>query len=394
MSKFFHLRDMVGSIKEWLCQNLSRVTSTGVFLPEIDGLRFIAILAVVLHHMVGQFLLFSHRIAEPFSWTEAAKLSPIVEILEKGDLGVKLFFVISGFILCYPFAKAYCGRGTSPELSKYFLRRISRLEPPFIIALCLVSLLRLLTGSFPEWQRFVASLFYSHSFIYGETSRISMVLWSLEVEVQFYCIAPLIARVFLIPNATLRRLLLVLAVISASFFSSAFVAQWGIRWQLSLGNFLQYFLAGFILVEIYLSADGWGERGWWWDGGALIAGGLILAGGTTGLPFLILAFYIGLLRGRVGYFLLSHRAITITGGMCYTIYMYHVFLMSIFCRLLPQSGFVGMPLAPAFFLFAVLCGFFVLAGSAVPFILFERPCMVREWYKKPLRSLFPFLSKK
>ena len=51
--------------------------------------------------------------------------------------GVELFFIISGFILGLPFAKQYLAGGKQVRLGAYFLRRLTRLEPPYILILCI-----------------------------------------------------------------------------------------------------------------------------------------------------------------------------------------------------------------------------------------------------------------
>ncbi len=52
------------------------------------------------------------------------------------DLGVKVFFAISGFVLALPFLKYYLGISDKKvQLKSYFIRRLTRLEPPFIITL-------------------------------------------------------------------------------------------------------------------------------------------------------------------------------------------------------------------------------------------------------------------
>ena len=56
----------------------------------------------------------------------------------EGGYGVSIFFMISGFILSLPFAKAHFNKNPGKKnisLKRYYLRRLIRLEPPYIIAL-------------------------------------------------------------------------------------------------------------------------------------------------------------------------------------------------------------------------------------------------------------------
>jgi peptidoglycan/LPS O-acetylase OafA/YrhL len=78
--------------------SLRRVTSGRAFIPQIDGLRFIAIMSVVLFHFISS--LRRNTIApSPFAGQEE-----LFGVLSKR--GVELFFCISGFILSTPFADA------------------------------------------------------------------------------------------------------------------------------------------------------------------------------------------------------------------------------------------------------------------------------------------------
>lgn len=78
--------------------HLRRRTTSGHWLPEIDGLRFIAILSVLLFHLQGQFdHHYSLSIGPPFALA--------VRAFGFGNRGVQLFFAISGFILALPFAR-------------------------------------------------------------------------------------------------------------------------------------------------------------------------------------------------------------------------------------------------------------------------------------------------
>src|ERR1700679_2638582 len=111
---------------------LRRRTTSGEWLPEIDGLRFVAIASVLLFLMQGQL---EHHYAlaihPPFTGFARA--------VDFGNRGVPLFFVISGFILALPFARHHPLAAPAPSLRKYFLRRLTRLEPPYLLNLALVA---------------------------------------------------------------------------------------------------------------------------------------------------------------------------------------------------------------------------------------------------------------
>ena len=100
-----------------------RITSSGLYIPEIDGLRFLAISWIFLFH-------FNDYLATARHFNEASLLQTF---FYNGYRGVELFFVISGFILSLPFAKYYLANGKKIRLKNYFLRRITRLEPPYFI---------------------------------------------------------------------------------------------------------------------------------------------------------------------------------------------------------------------------------------------------------------------
>src|SRR5664279_84410 len=103
-----------------IINKFTRVTSTGSYLPEIDGLRFLAISWVFLYHLNDYLIKNYHGNGVKIFQT----------VLGNGHLGVELFFVISGFVLSLPFAKYYFKQEKKVHLRQYFMRRLTRLEPP------------------------------------------------------------------------------------------------------------------------------------------------------------------------------------------------------------------------------------------------------------------------
>src|ERR1700733_6334081 len=123
----------IQSTYKGLIARLSRIQGSSHLVPELEGLRFVAICSVFLTHLNGYLLA---KDTEP--WAIAAQGSWIDLALRQGGLGVQLFFVISGFVLAPPFARMRLGLGPKVKLGPYFLRRLTRLEPPYL--LCLISL--------------------------------------------------------------------------------------------------------------------------------------------------------------------------------------------------------------------------------------------------------------
>src|SRR5215470_18103006 len=173
---------------------LSRVTTSTTYVPQIDGLRFLAILPVVLYHAGVR--------GERFYQNPSGAEVVMAQYLPHGSLGVSLFFFISGYIIAFPFLS-----GRPPSLKHFFLRRITRLEPPYIIvmlacfAVLSVGIAPVEAPNFnftqaPFWQSLVASLTYSHSLVFGQHPRLNPPTWSLEREIQFYILAPLILYIY------------------------------------------------------------------------------------------------------------------------------------------------------------------------------------------------------
>jgi peptidoglycan/LPS O-acetylase OafA/YrhL len=96
-------------------------------LVSIDFLRGSAAVAVVLHHVIN--------------WREVPD-SPVVgavhAVLHRGDLGVPLFFVISGFCIHMRWARRHARNGERRlDFVDFWRRRIRRLYPPYLVMLCL-----------------------------------------------------------------------------------------------------------------------------------------------------------------------------------------------------------------------------------------------------------------
>lgn len=114
---------------DWL-RHLRRRTTSGRFIAEVDGLRFIAIALVVFFH-VHDYLFTKFRLPAGNVGSEDL----LDRIAATGHYGVHLFFIISGFVLALPFAAHQLSDRPAVKLRAYFVRRLTRLEPPYILAM-------------------------------------------------------------------------------------------------------------------------------------------------------------------------------------------------------------------------------------------------------------------
>jgi len=353
-----------------IVEHFRRVTNSGAFVPEIDGLRFVAIASVIAFHLYGQLVRYY-----------GVHLSSVpTTLLHNGDRGVRLFFVISGFVLARPFAAHWLQASAAVDLKRYFGRRLTRLEPPYILNLVICAALMIALNHVALAAvvlHLLASLLYLHTAVYGMMSTINPVAWSLEIEVQFYLLMPLLALVFAIRSVWIRRCALLLAMLLIELIQ--------IRWfhtarsHGTVAYYLQFFLAGLFLADLHLLRKSNGKS-WWWDAISLAGWPLVFAladpVSQLVLPFLMLALYWAAFHGPITNRLVSLPLVTIIGGMCYTIYLFHFLLIAFATRIL---GHARPPLVVTFVslaLIATVCPLY--------FLLIERPCMDRDWPRKLL----------
>ncbi|MEQ1651451.1 MAG: acyltransferase family protein [Hyphomicrobium sp.] len=179
------------------------------YLPFVDGLRAVAILAVVAYHALP--------------WA-----------LPGGFAGVDVFFVISGFLITR-FIAAEIADGTF-SLARFYVRRARRLMPAALVCFVIVTALSafvLLPDTYWFFGRslLAAILMYANVFFYNTGGYFSapslekplLHTWSLSVEDQFYLTWPLLL-LFLWPRVSRRTLWFIGAgMLAASFAYSEYM---------------------------------------------------------------------------------------------------------------------------------------------------------------------------
>jgi peptidoglycan/LPS O-acetylase OafA/YrhL len=213
------------------------------YRPEIDGLRAIAVIAVILYH--AQITILGYQ---PF---------------KGGFIGVDIFFVISGYLITSIILKELVTTG-SFSFKHFYQRRIRRILPALLFVM-LVSLpfawMYLLPSSFVDFSKSILySLGFSSNFYfhysgqqYGAESGLLkpfLHTWSLSVEEQFYILFPI---VLLITFKYFRKYLIHILILG--FVISLGLAEWGSKnhpsfnfyvlptrgWELLAGSILAYF---------------------------------------------------------------------------------------------------------------------------------------------------------
>ena len=185
------------------------------YRPEIDGLRAVSVISVVLYH--AKLTFFGYQ---PF---------------KGGFIGVDIFFVISGYLITSIILKELIITG-SFSFKYFYERRIRRILPALLFVM-LASLpfawIYLLPSSFIDLLKsIIYSLGFSSNFYFhysdtqyaAESGLLKPFLhtWSLSVEEQYYILFPLI---FLISFKYFRKYLIYILILG--FIISLTLADWG-----------------------------------------------------------------------------------------------------------------------------------------------------------------------
>ncbi|MEP6729796.1 MAG: acyltransferase [bacterium] len=147
-------------------------------IPSLDGLRAISIIAVIAGHLVG---------TRNFpAWTAPVLAAPQLNI---AFLGVRVFFVISGFLI----TGLLCGeleRNGRISLSRFYMRRTLRIIPAYLAFVAVIAILVAMGLVVVAPHDFAYALTYTMNYAPSRGWALGH-LWSLALEEQFYLIWPL-----------------------------------------------------------------------------------------------------------------------------------------------------------------------------------------------------------
>jgi peptidoglycan/LPS O-acetylase OafA/YrhL len=208
-------------------------------LDVLDGLRGVAVLLVLWYHVWEISWL-----PAPFAWLQF--------VPETGFVGVHLFFFLSGFVIVYPFVRAAASGRPQPGWANFAWRRFIKIFPSYALSIAIAFAL-----GYAQKQpgtnatAVVTHLLFVHTWFPDGYGAINGVLWTLAVEVEFYCCFPLIWPAFKRwPYATAA------AMIALAYAWRAWLAHCCLtgvfdQWEENLPGYLDIFAIGMLCAYLF-----------------------------------------------------------------------------------------------------------------------------------------------
>lgn len=259
------------------------------FLPSVEFSRGLAALSVAWFHLTNTY---------PESWVRSSG--------HYGFLGVEAFFVISGFIIPYSLLVS------DYKVARFWLfmaRRMTRLEPPYLLSIAVVVLLAYLSslapdfhGAKPSFSAVQIAAHFLYMIPFTENKWVNVVYWTLAYEFVFYIFAGLTYPLLVIRVGFLKQIAFVVFFCFAAFILGAL--------------FPLLFLLGIISFRYFVQID---------EVSSYMASTAILGftiGYVAGIPclFVVIATSGFLVFVRVP----QARMISFLGSISYSLYLLHV----------------------------------------------------------------------
>ena len=226
---------------------------SGKHISVLDSLRAFAAISVCLFHFVC-------------TTTGYISTKEILEFFSIGKYGVQLFFVISGFVI--PWAM-YIAKYQISDFFIFFIKRFSRLEPPYIASLVTMLVIIYARSIFiqpsnaqlhPSVNQVLLHFGYLIPF-FSNYKWLNDVYWTLAIEFQYYLFIALVFPVITKPNLLIRIAFYTLCIATSFTTKSTFLPYWmpffglGIVLFLKLSNLIskhEYFVVTGLLTSFCL----------------------------------------------------------------------------------------------------------------------------------------------
>lgn len=226
--------------------------ATAERVASLTGVRAVAALLVVLTHAAYT--------------TGKYPQGYLGLVYSRMEIGVPIFFVLSGFLLFRPWVQAAAHDAPPPSVRRYAWHRVRRIMPAYVVTVVAAYLVYHFRTAGPNpghtWEGLVRNLthtqIYTDHYLYSFLHQGLTQMWSLAVEVAFYVVLPALAYVLLV--VLCRRAwrpvrviagLTVLAALSPVWLWLVHTVDWlpdGAR--LWLPGYLMWFLGGMLLAVL------------------------------------------------------------------------------------------------------------------------------------------------
>ncbi len=148
----------------------------------LDSLRGLSTILIVVYHIS---FVSGHTVAHANSSGA---------YIDRLNIGVAIFFVLSGFLIFRPFAHSLIHGSPLPKTRNYYLKRASRILPGYWLALFVLAGLDALT--IVNTSGFIRNVFIVHPFTEHNVFTGIAQAWTLSVELSFYLVVPVFAYIF------------------------------------------------------------------------------------------------------------------------------------------------------------------------------------------------------
>ena len=161
-------------------------------VASLTGIRAVAALLVMLTHAAYTTGNYTHGY--------------VGLMYSRMEIGVPIFFVLSGFLLFGPWVKALASGGPSPSVRRYAWHRVRRIMPAYAVTVIAAYLLYHFRTAGPNpghtWMGFLRNLsltqIYTDNYLFSYLHQGLTQMWSLAVEVAFYVVLPLLAYLLVV----------------------------------------------------------------------------------------------------------------------------------------------------------------------------------------------------
>ena len=221
-------------------------------VPSLTGVRALAAILVVATHAAYTTGKYTHGY--------------VGLLFSRMEIGVPIFFVLSGFLLFAPWVRALRSGTAAPSLRRYARNRVRRIMPAYVVTVMAAYLLYHFHNAGPNpghsWYGLLRNVtltqIYTDAYMFSHLHQGLTQMWSLAVEVAFYVALPILAYLLLVVLCRRRwrpGLLLAglvgLALISPAWMAIVHTVDFlpdGAR--LWLPGYLAWFIGGMVLTVL------------------------------------------------------------------------------------------------------------------------------------------------